>query len=917
MAREITSDELTLLRSEGQWSKLYLAVLKPHTIFTARLASLPDSFDQVVEISYNTGSGILSDVKPGMMLYVGITAGGYELGMCRIRKDPSAGTFYIGLTSEIVWQSNCYLTVVDDFDLWARHAVLADDALVMDVDVAYSDQHANFDPVPVLGSHAVLWLSGATVSVDFDASDSWVFDSSISAYSWSAPGASASSGMTSATPTITYNAAGIYRVLCTVTAANGKTAVGVRYVFVYDDDNPPATVFQLANCEGSVESGGWSFDVTMQAEASLSDIRERTLVILFAKDYYQGTEQSIGPITGRENIIAVGRVGPTESIRWDPVAGQVHFSVYGPYYWMNKLKVSPAQLEFSTAPDNWNEIKNQNVDRALWHLLHWRSTASMLMDFYPTNDTRYDDKATSLGNYLWPQLTEIASVKILAHVLCDRYGRLFAEVNLQMIPEEDRDSFPTVMTVTKDDWADVIDFDRVTAYDVGQVLLSTRLVDTTGTSMLYSLAPGHVPRTYGEAAPPVDGMLAASQAQSNQMAGLYLGWKCNPFPNIPLKLPGNNRMIDICPHQFLDITIEAADTPRGVGYAGNLIPRRVALAYDAEARWLSAAIGTEGETFEQNSSNGDIPDGQGGFVDIPSLGNLPSLKLPKMPSMSGMGFPPTLPTQVTLDCANTIMNFFSLAWSKSFLDGGDPDKLVAKAYFPCKVRSSASIPTYIDFRVKLHGDVASHIHVYGVSGDSRIISATLSPVGDTFFRAHFSPLSDTAVTGFEIEIDEGLGSVLDSYTLGSTVASGSAEALNNGTSDFTTVVDKYYAVDGSGGPWSAFPTDWPGWQASWINYYFEIFDASRASGKVGWMGDAGADFLYLQLGSMGILAEAISSVYGRIIFQAQYTTSSVRCAVDANPGDNYGSIGYTVRNVKMIGRGVEIFGSTLNNVCAA
>ena len=67
------------------------------------------------------------------------------------------------------------------------------------------------------------------------------------------------------------------------------------------------------------------------------------------------------------------------------------------------------------------------------------------------------------------------------------------------------------------------------------------------------------------------------------MAGLLLGWKNNPFPNIPLKLCQNNRMIDICPNQFIDLTIDAADTPRGVGYDGKLIPRRAGLNYDAEA----------------------------------------------------------------------------------------------------------------------------------------------------------------------------------------------------------------------------------------------------------------------------------------------------------------------------------------------
>src|SRR5690349_2998408 len=158
MARALTSDELTLLRADGPWSKLYLAVLVPNTIYTARLASLPSSNDKVHTISFNTGSGTLGNVVAGMMLYVGTSAGAHDLGTCRIRKAPIAGTFYIGLTSNIVWQSNCYLTVVDDFDLWAKHAVIDAGALKMDVDVAYSNQHASFNPVPVLGSHAVLWL---------------------------------------------------------------------------------------------------------------------------------------------------------------------------------------------------------------------------------------------------------------------------------------------------------------------------------------------------------------------------------------------------------------------------------------------------------------------------------------------------------------------------------------------------------------------------------------------------------------------------------------------------------------------------------------------------------------------------------------------------------------------------------------
>src|SRR5690242_3143229 len=99
MAREITSDELTLLRSDGQWTKLYLAIFKPNVIYTAHLGTPPDSNDLVYQIPFTSGSGTLGDVKANMSLYVGTSAGADDLGkgMCRIRKAPISGTFYIGL----------------------------------------------------------------------------------------------------------------------------------------------------------------------------------------------------------------------------------------------------------------------------------------------------------------------------------------------------------------------------------------------------------------------------------------------------------------------------------------------------------------------------------------------------------------------------------------------------------------------------------------------------------------------------------------------------------------------------------------------------------------------------------------------------------------------------------------------------
>jgi hypothetical protein len=628
MPRPLTSDELILLRSDVQWSKLYLAILKPNTIYTALLNGVPSSNDRVSQITFDGASGTLSDVKPGMTLYVGSSAGAFDLGMCRIRKAPIAGTFYVGLTSEITWADNCYLTVVDDFDLWAKHATINSSALAMDVDVTYSNQHTAFSPVPVLGSHAVAWLDEASVDVDFDAGDSWVIGSTISGYAWFAPGSSASSGMTSATPTITYDTPGCYRVLCTVTAANGKTTTGVRHVFVYDrTDNQPSTVFQLSQCVGDYDTGGWMFDMSMQAEASLSEIRDRSLVVLFAEDWYGSTQQSIGPIENRENIVCVGRV-VGESIRWDRESGLVHFTVQGFQYWLNKIKTFPVDLLFAAnTPTSWSQMPAMTVDRILYHVLYWHSTAIETMDFYPTQNTCYAPDGKTMASTIWGQLSDIALSRVMASPGVDRFGRLHVQIDSQMVPEVDRD-WANVMDITDVDFNEAIELQRVTVQDCSLVTLSTQQADISGkVQVLYSLSPGHVPLRYGEPEQ-ADRLLAATQAKSNQLAGLLLGWRTNEYPDIPLVFAMNNRMLDLYPRQMCGLTIAEGNTPRGIAFDGNIIPRRMTIFFDADSGYMHSELNFEAETFEQINTNGDVPEGSD--LSIPPI---PNIKIPNLPPL--------------------------------------------------------------------------------------------------------------------------------------------------------------------------------------------------------------------------------------------------------------------------------------------
>lgn len=220
LPRAATAGELTLLRSDNASTRLYLTIHSPATVYSARLAAVPSSTDQVTSITYNSGSGTHTNIVADQTLLVGTSAGASDLGVARIRKTTglgaTTGTMYLGEMSEIDWQASAYLTVIDEIGLWPRHPRIDGTTPYMDYDIAYTNQHSACESIPVLGGPWVLWLQSATVTLSPDASNSWALNNTITGYSWAAPGASATANMTTATPTITYNAAGTYRVACTV-----------------------------------------------------------------------------------------------------------------------------------------------------------------------------------------------------------------------------------------------------------------------------------------------------------------------------------------------------------------------------------------------------------------------------------------------------------------------------------------------------------------------------------------------------------------------------------------------------------------------------------------------------------------------------------------------------------------------------
>ena len=163
---------------------------------------------------------------------------------------------------------------------------------------------------------------------------------------------------------------------------------------------------------------------------------------------------------------------------------------------------------------------------------------------------------------LWEQLSTMLDQTILAAPVCDSYGRLFLQVNQQVLSTAERASIPTVMTIIDSDWYTEIRLERTEIPRCSLVDFSGVAFDGTNPQPFRSLAPGHVFKRYGT--PDArDKMVLTTQEVCNQRAAAYLGWK-NLNLSGTVELAANNRLMDIAPYQYVVINITSTDTARGI-----------------------------------------------------------------------------------------------------------------------------------------------------------------------------------------------------------------------------------------------------------------------------------------------------------------------------------------------------------------
>lgn len=636
--RPATSDELTDLRANARMVRYALAFPASNVVWSGRVNQALFSLAFMSEITWDTATGDYLDIVEGMTLWVGSAAGLYDLGVIRIRKAASATKLFFDPTSKIRFADNQYLTVVDDFPVVSKQfAYDVNSVPFANTDEAYTDQNSVFRPVVIMGGDSVVKLVEGVGELIKVGSDSWVPDGTITDYLWECSTADSIDDATTDTATFHFDVYGTHVISLTVTADNAETRTRYQKVVVWDDDHPPVMCrLETPPYEGFFD-GGPECTVRVYFGVSISTIKANARVILFDyKSYFDGDPISLGQCVGSENVALSGYI-VGETIQTDEATGDVTFTIRGIQGAIKKARGNAFKITRTiVAPATWGEILNPTADKLFWHFSVWQTTLADCFDCYPPDlATIYPDQEGVKGT-VFEQLAAIGDKTFIVPG-CDRWGRLFFQVDAEMLSDDDKDSIVEVMEITTADRSSARVDDFMDS-PVSAVYGSSIWIEPTQTlpKTLYSVSPGLVED--GEGSSLISDYYAQNQADSNALAGRLYAAR-NDGETITVILPQNNRMISCFPRQVIVVTIASSENPRQE-YTGPMVPRNIRQSYDEAGGVAGIEISGKFLRPEALSANGVIPisDGEGGYddfeipTDLPSL-DTPSILLPELPDL--------------------------------------------------------------------------------------------------------------------------------------------------------------------------------------------------------------------------------------------------------------------------------------------
>jgi len=315
---------------------------------------------------------------------------------------------------------------------------------------AYTDQTSNPAPVPTSGGHYAYWLpASGSIDIPFVGSSSYTLDPDSGGditHSWYCASGTWDDD-TAEDPTLTLTSAGKYLVVHTTTDDdNTKTEVQFVRLRIHDADDPPYECDSVS-VQGD-DATGFSASFRLFENASLSDIPDGIMVIVWAQHFVDGVETSFGNIVpSRSHILCTGFLQRDRGSGTDDRGDELEFDAISPLARYASLPGFSKALIRADSPTDWTGIKGMTIQRAIAHLFRNYTNIHQLFDvvFSDFDDADYPALYLQKAN-IWEQIKELADSRG-GRIVADMAGRIEIQERIDLSSLLERTALPTVTTI--------------------------------------------------------------------------------------------------------------------------------------------------------------------------------------------------------------------------------------------------------------------------------------------------------------------------------------------------------------------------------------------------------------------------------------------------------------------------------------
>lgn len=486
-------------------AKLHLYFWEPTPIFKARV-NMPTATYPISEITYDGVTlGAFGDVTFDATLLLGTAEGLDDLGRVRVKSVPDADSIPVARASkgiedgQLVIQDDAYITILDDYRVWAKVPYFDLDAGIdyKDGDVPPGTFNTNIPPVANTGPGFADFIDSDTevITVQFppngeDLSYAVADGATLTGYAWDiGDGTLVSGSLTDAVITATFPAGKRY-VALTVTDSNDVTHTSRCPVLAVD----PADNSLIKNFTATqrLTISGQNLDINLFEDAPRTTYPDGTLVLFWWDNPIAPDRRDhmkfIGWLDNESFNLRRTKKGFTRSTQLHAIDGLGR---------MAKLPGFPQALERIFEEAQWSLMPSLDMSKALFYIAFWHSTLINIVDFFlPVGGEAYDStRLDANGGNLKSQLENLANKIVPDHFLCcNSQGQVSFLPNWLLQDEGDRPEVDPILI--EEDYGDLQgEYDRHPKVHVlrsGAILVHTELVEIDGVDsvpLVFSVAP--------------------------------------------------------------------------------------------------------------------------------------------------------------------------------------------------------------------------------------------------------------------------------------------------------------------------------------------------------------------------------------------------------------------------------------------